>query len=78
MVKNKKNKFEDVRKYLIEEEITYTEKFNGTNISKDKNGCIYTRRRKLNKNVKEFIGTSLKNVKKIDVNSFHDMMSDIV
>ena len=28
--------------------------------------------------MKEFIGTSLKNVKKIDVNSFHDVMSDIV
>ena len=28
--------------------------------------------------MKEFIGISLQNVKKIDVNSFHDMMSDIV
>ena len=46
-MKNIKNKFENVRKYLIEEEITYTEKFDGTNISKDKNGCIYTRRKKI-------------------------------
>ena len=39
---------------------------------------IYIRRRELNQYVKEFIGTSLQNVKKIDVNSFHDMMSDIL
>ena len=48
LVKNRKNKFEDVRKYLIEEQITYMEKFDGRNIAKDKNGCIYTRRTKLN------------------------------
>ena len=54
------------------------EKFDGTNIGKDKNGCIYTRRTKLNKHMKEFIGTSLKNVKKIEVNSFHDKMNDMV
>ena len=78
LVKNRKTKFDDVRKYLIEEEITYVEKFDGTNIGKDKNGCIYTRRTKLNKHMKEFIGTSLKNVKKIEVNSFHDKMNEIV
>ena len=55
LVKNRKNKFEDVRKYLIEEQITYMEKFDGTNIAKDKNGCIYTRRTKLEGYVKEFI-----------------------
>ena len=33
LVKNRKNKFEDVRKYLIEEKITYMEKFDGTNIA---------------------------------------------
>ena len=32
LVKNRKTKFDDVRKYLIEEEITYVEKFDGTNI----------------------------------------------
>ena len=54
------------------------EKFDGTNIAKDMNGCRYTRRTKLNQYVKEFIGTSLQNVKKIDINSFHDMMSNMV
>ena len=78
LVTNRKNKFEDVRKYLIEEQITYMEKFDGTSIAKDKNRCIYTRRTKLNQYVKELIGTILQNVKKIDVKSFNDMMNDIV
>ena len=78
LVKNRKSKFRDVTKYLMEEEFTYMEKFDGTNIAKDKNGCIYTRRTQLDRNVNEFIGTSLENVKKIDVKSFHDLMSDIV
>ena len=43
LVKNRKNKFCDVRKCLMEEEFTYIEKFDGTNIAKDANGCIYTR-----------------------------------
>ena len=60
------------------EEFTYIEKFDGTNISKDKNGSIYTRRTKLNEYVKESIGTSLENVKKIDVKSFHDKMCDSI
>ena len=54
------------------------EKFDGTNIAEDVNGCIYTRRTKLDKYVDEFIGTSLGNVKKIDVKSFHDLMRNKV
>ena len=65
-------------KYLMEEEFTYMEKFDGTNIAKDINGCIYTRRTKLGMYVDEFIGTSLENVKKIDVKSFHDLKRNIV
>ena len=44
LMKNRKSKFKDVRKYMMDEEFTYMEKFDGTNIAKDKNGCIYTRR----------------------------------
>ena len=33
LVKNRKNEFQDVRKFLMEEEFTYMEKFDGTNIS---------------------------------------------
>ena len=62
--------------YLMEEEFTYMEKFDEANIAKDKNGCIYTRQTKLDGYVKEFIGTSLENVKKID--GFHELMCDIV
>ena len=34
LVKNRKNKFGEVMKYLMEEEFTYMEKFDGTNIAK--------------------------------------------
>ena len=78
LAKNRKSKFQDVTKYLMEEQFTYMEKFDGTNIAKDKNGCIYTRRTKLNEYAKDFIGTSLENVKKIDVRSFHELMCDMV
>ena len=64
LVKNIKSKFQDVTKYLMEKEFTYVEKLDGTNIAKEKNGCIYTRQTKLNGHVKGFIGTSLENVKK--------------
>ena len=62
----------------MEEEFTYMDKFDGTNIAKDKNGCIYSRRTKLDEYVKDFIGTSLENVKKIDVKSFHELMCNLV
>ena len=78
LVKNRKSEFQDVTKYLMEDEFTYMEKFDGTNIAKDKNGCIYTRRTKLDEYVKDFIGTSLENVKKIDVKGFHELVCDIV
>ena len=78
MVKNRKNKFGDVRKCLMEDEFRYVEKFDGKNIAKDVDGCIYTRRTKLDMYVNEFIGTSLGNVKKIDVKSFHDLMRNKV
>ena len=69
LVKKRINKFEEGRKYLIEGEITYMEKFDGTNIAKDRNVCIYTRRTKLNQYVKEYIGTSLQNVQQFGAGS---------
>ena len=64
LVKNRKSKFEDVTKYLMEEEFTYMEKFDGTNIAKDKDGCLYTRRTKLNEYAKDFYWNKLRKCKK--------------
>ena len=45
------------------------EKFDGTNLGKDKNG---SRRLVLGKDKEEFIGTSLDSIKQVDVGSFHN------
>ena len=63
--------YEDLDEYFLKREFTMCEKFDGTNIGKDRKGQIYSRRILIENNIKEFIQTSLECVKKTNVNSFH-------
>ena len=63
--------YEDLDEYFLKREFTMCEKFDGTNIGRDRKGQIYSRRILIESDRKEFIETSLECVKKTNVNSFH-------
>ena len=71
---NKKIKYKDIEEFFLEKEFNVSEKYDGTNVGKDKNGQLYSRRLLIESDKEEFIGTSLKSVKSTDVTCFHDYL----
>ena len=59
-------------KFFLQTPCYATEKYDGTNIAKDDQGRIYSRRYLLNNEQEEFIKTSLEKVKEADINKFRD------
>ena len=59
-------------KFFLQTPCYATEKYDGTNIAKDDQGRVYSRRYLLDNGQEEFIKTSLEKVKEADINKFKD------
>ena len=75
VVKNK-NSF-DAEKVFLNTPCFVTEKYDGTNLAKDDQGIIYSRRFALGDDEQEFIKTSLKEVREANVSKLKSILIEV-
>eukprot|EP00092_Neocalanus_flemingeri_P102621 GFUD01131263.1.p1 GENE.GFUD01131263.1~~GFUD01131263.1.p1 ORF type:complete len:403 (-),score=135.46 GFUD01131263.1:46-1254(-) len=66
-----------LHKFFIETPCFVTEKYDGTNIAKDDQGKIYSRRLVIDAGQEKFLKTSLRKVKEADVVEFRDKLIEV-
>ena len=68
---------ERIHKFFLHTSCFATEKYDGTNISKDHQGRLYSRRYQLEKGQQEFIKTSLAKVREADIDMFKNRLIEV-
>jgi hypothetical protein len=68
---------EKLHKFFLQTPCFATEKYDGTNISKDEEGKVYSRRHLLDADQEEFIKTSLKKVKEANIVDFRNHLIEV-